>query len=541
VRPALLASLASAALLVGTAVASLIGLQLARVADRRRELAIRAAMGANRARLGALLVGETLWWCVGGGLAALFLTYWILELVPSFVPADFPRIGSLSFSTASFLAVAATTIAIAVVVGLVVSWRAVRPELTAAITDVPPTATTSAWGLPAGRSRRWLPTIQVAIAVVLLVGAGLVCRTLVELVREDLGYAPPNLVTARLIGTGMTRARGGGRVDPDTLHRLITRLKQLPRVTGVAVSTALPFQTGSGRINFGATLLAPDGSGRVLPAPASENYVTPEYFDLLGMRVVAGRELTDHDYRRAPPAVVVNETFARAYLGPHPVGALVSRRGEVVGVVQDIKDRGPGEPVDPQMFSLYDRDQGAIVVNPSVVYLRVTGDADLVIREARAVVRDVDERLGLDGATTIQAALSAMIAEPRLYAAVAAASAAFALLVSAVGLFGLLWNSVADREREIGVRTALGATRAAIVRQILREGLAIAAAGTAAGLVGATILVQYLRSLLYHVGPFDPLVFTAVPALLVVVSVTACLLPARRAAGVDPIEALRTP
>jgi predicted permease len=541
VRPALLASLAGMTLLLATAVVSLIGLQLASAAERSRELAIRAAIGASRVRLGALLVGETLWWSLAGGLVALLLTHWTLGAAPSLVPADFPRVNALSFSATSFLAVAVTTIVIGVFVGIVPSWRATRPDLAAAIADESRAAGALGWRSASRRSRRLLPTIQIAVAVVLLVGAGLVCRTLVELVKEDLGYAPPNLVMARLIGTGATGARGSGRVDPDTTQRLITRLGQLPGVTGVAVSTALPFRAGSGRINFASTLPARDGSGRVLPAPTGENNVTPEYFDLLGMRVVSGRALTDADYGRATPAVVVNETFARAYLGENPIGAVVSRRGEVVGIVEDIKDRGPGEPVDPQMFSLYDTSQGVLVANPSVIFLRTTGDADLIIPAARMAVREVDRRLGLDGATTIQARLSAMVAEPRLYAAVAAVSAAFALLVSAVGLFGMLWHGVAGRRREIGVRTALGATPAMIARQILREGLVIAAAGTATGLAGAALLVRYLRSLLYHVGPFDPYVFTAVPAVLAVVAAAACLLPARRAARVDPIEALKTP
>ncbi len=539
VRPALLAMLAATALLLATALVSLVGLQLARATERRQELAIRAAIGASRVRLAALLMGETLWLSLAGGVVALVLTRWILGLAPNLLPPDFPRITTLSFNALSFLAVATTAALAGVLAGFLPSWQAVRVNLAASITDESRAAPAFGARSATNRSRRLLLATQMAVAVVLLVGAGLVCRTLLEMVREDLGYAPADLVIARLIGTNATVRRGsGGRVDADTLQRLLTRLGQIPGVTGVALSTALPFQSDSGRMAIGDTLPAPDGSGREAPATWSENEITPSYFDLVGMRVVAGRALDEHDYSRATRAIVVNEAFARAYLGERPLGRLLLG-GEIVGIVADIKDRGPRDAVDPQVFYLYDTGDGALLVRPATILLR-TSNPDAVVPTARGVVRGVDNRLGLDGVTTIQARLSAMIAEPRLYATVATAAAAFALLVSAVGLFGVLWHSVAGRTREIGVRTALGATPSRIAGLVLREGLAVAAAGTAAGLVAAGLLVRYLSSLLYHVAPHDAIVFIAAPAVLMGIAASACLIPARRAARVDPIDALKT-
>jgi ABC-type antimicrobial peptide transport system permease subunit len=235
----------------------------------------------------------------------------------------------------------------------------------------------------------------------------------------------------------------------------------------------------------------------------------------------------------------VNKTFARAYLGETPVGSIFNGR-EVVGVVEDIKDRGTGNAVDPQIFSLYDADHGAPLVRPSAFFIRTTADFDVIAPMMRSVVKSIDGRLGLDEVATVAARLSAMIAEPRLYATVAGASAAFVVIVAAVGLFGVLWNGVANRTREIGVRSALGATPTRIAQEVLREGFITASIGTAIGLLAAAALVRYLASLLYQVVPYDPIVFTAAPAMLLIVALAASLVPARRAAAIDPVDALRT-
>jgi ABC-type antimicrobial peptide transport system permease subunit len=175
------------------------------------------------------------------------------------------------------------------------------------------------------------------------------------------------------------------------------------------------------------------------------------------------------------------------------------------------------------------------------VFLRTTADIDVIVPLARNVVRSLDDRLGLDEVTTIDARLSAMAEEPRLYATVAAASAVFVVVVAVVGLFGVLWNGVANRTREIGVRSALGATPTRIAQQVLREGLIIATTGAAGGLLAAALLARYLASLLYRVAPYDAIVFTAAPTTLLIIALAACLIPARRAAAIDPIHALRTP
>jgi putative ABC transport system permease protein len=535
VRPTLVAALAGVLLLLATAVVSLAGLQLARASERRRELAIRAAMGAGRARVATLLMAEALWLGLAGGLVALAPTWWLLRLAPRWLPSDVPRVGGLSFDVASFLIVAATATVIGVLVGVLPSWHAVRLNLSAVIADESRAPMGFRTGPAGGRSRRLLLVAETGIAVVLLVAAGLSGRTLVNLAREDLGYTPGHLAVARLIGVGANRS---ARIAPQDLKALMERLDHLPGVTGVALSTALPFQSNAGGMRIDFRIPAPDGSGQQVPAPANENSVTPSYFDLVGLRLITGRVFTDNDYGRQG-LFVVNQTFARRYLGDRPLGPF--DKGEIIGVVADTRDPGDGTPVEPQIYSLFDPAYGAPLQRPAALYVRSSGNATAVLPMVRAAVHGVDDRLGLAELTTISAQLSDMIARPRLYAVVAGVSAGFALLVAAIGLFSVLWHAVTNRTREIGVRTALGATPRAIGRHVLAEGLGAAAIGAAAGVGTSALLVRYLATLLYHVASHDRLVFAAAPAALLIVATAACLIPARRAARVDPVDALRAP
>lgn len=532
VKPALLVLLAAVALLMLTAMASLAGLHAAESSYRRRELAIRAALGAGRGRLAAQLVAEALWISAVGGAGALVATRWVLGAAPAVLPPGFPRVDAVVFDAVSLAALLVLTLVTALVVGLLPAWHASRLPLAAALAG---TRVASSFGArpAAGRSRRALIAGQMAVAVVLLVAAGLIGRSFVVLVREDLGYEPSNLLVARLIGVGAARS---ARVPAETLRRLVERLEHLPGVTGVAMSTALPFQKESGRMTLGFTTTNADGTPT--PAQASENDVTPSYFDLMGMRLVEGRLLEDGDRTRGPrPPVVVNEAFARAYLGERRLGPFANG-GEVVGIVQDIRDRGSRDPVDPQIFTLYSDDQ-ALLLRPSAVYIRTAGDPLAAIPLARAAVRQVDARLGLDNVTTMSQRLNAMVAGPRLYAVIVSVFALLALVVAAIGLFGVLAFSVSRRTREIGVRGALGASPSAIARAVLGEGLLLSSVGIVAGLGAAAVSVRYLASILYGVSPYDGAVFTLVPLVLLAIAGLACFVPAQRAARVDPVVALR--
>jgi putative ABC transport system permease protein len=543
-RPALLALLAGVALLLLTAVASLAGLQLARTVDRRRELAIRSAIGAARGRLATQLLAEAAWISAAGGVVAAIATRWALDATPAFLPPGFPRIETLAFDGVTLGAVVVLTAGAGLVMGLLPAWHIAHARLTLADAEDDRSVVAFGAGTFLGRARGLLIAGQVAVAVVLLVSAGLVAKTLVALVTEDLGYEPGNLLVARVVGV---RADRNSRLAPDAMRKVIERLDAVPGVTGVALATALPFQHASGRMALGFRLPGPDGQD--VPASATQATVTPSYFELLGLRLVEGRFLQSSDLGRddrAGELCVVNETFASAYLkeprlGPFPLG------GEIVGIVEDVRDRGLREPVDPQLFCLYDTasrhpsSQAArALAGQTRLLVRISRDPLTLAPTARAIVRDVDGRLGLDEITTMGERLAAMVTRPRLIALLAGIFAGFALLVASIGLFGALSYTVSRRTREIGVRTALGATPGRAARTVVRQGMTVAVAGTLAGLGAAALAARVMTSLLYEVTPYDPTVFVAAPATMMAVAALACYLPARRAARVDPVTALRS-
>jgi hypothetical protein len=273
----------------------------------------------------------------------------------------------------------------------------------------------------------------------------------------------------------------------------------------------------------------------------------------MGLRLRAGRFLTDSDTETSQPVLVVNKSFADQYLGDDPIGARISlslyRKAdwEIVGVVDDMKQGGletagfvsTADLAQPEMFSSY-RQFGEMRPDSVFFVARAAGDPSALAAAVRAIVREQAPALVLDSVMTMEDRLMSSLSRPRAYALVLAGAATFALAIAVVGLFGVVSYSVAQRSREIGVRTALGAQTVDVVALVLRSGMTITAAGLAAGLAAAALLVESLSKILYGVGPFDPTTFTVVPLALALAAALACVGPARRAASIDPIRALRS-
>jgi putative ABC transport system permease protein len=280
--------------------------------------------------------------------------------------------------------------------------------------------------------------------------------------------------------------------------------------------------------------------------------VDPDYFGAMGLRLVAGRLLSDSDSATAQPVLVVNKSFVDQYLGVDPVGRRLAlnlyrkAEWEIVGVVEDMKQGGlqtgsfvaTTDAAQPEMFSSYQQ-FGEMRLDNVFFLARAQGDPSGLVPSVRTLVREQAPALVLDSVMTMEERVMASLSRPRAYALVVGVMAAFALAIACVGLFGVLSFSVAQRAREIGVRTALGATTADVVTLVLRSGLAIVAAGLAGGLAAAGLLVQSLSKVLYGVGRFDPVTFAIVPLFLVMAATAACVAPARRAARIDPLRALR--
>lgn len=534
VRPALLVLAAGVGFILLICCANVSNLLLARGVARRRELAVRAAVGAGRLRLARQMVTESLVLSAIGGALGLGLAAMLLELLPALAPADFPRLDDVRLDgrTLAFTALAAA--AAGLVAGLLPALRSSRPALVPGLRD----GVGASAGAPTRRLGAGLLVAEAALATVLLVGAGLLVHSFAALTAVDAGYEPGNVLTARVYLPGEPTPER----QTAFAEALRERLAAIPGVEAAGAGSTAPFVrfTMLNRLELAGA--GPDGG--TVTAQAVTHVVTPGYAEALSLRLLQGRLLADRDRGSAAREVVVNDSFARAYLGGGtPVGRRFERLWgpddpptEIVGVVGDVlRDGLDGEP-QPEMYVLPD------------AFYSMPGEMSLMVRTAREpealaplvreLVAEQDPAAAVETAT-LSSRVSASLAQPRFAAAALSAFALLALALAATGLYGVLSYEVSQRRREIGVRSALGAGRGRIVRGVLRQGLAVTAAGLAVGVAGAAGLTRLLESLLFGIEPLDAAAFAAAPLLLLAVAAAACLLPARRAAAVDPCEALR--
>ncbi len=545
VRPAIQVMVAAVVLLFATAIASVVVVQLARVARRRREMALRAALGASAARLARQWLTESVAIGVAGGMLGMAGARLLVGLLPAILPADFPRLSEITLDWRVGLASTAATLAAIAACALFPALQSRRLDLTRSLAE---DAAPSGAGVrtPAARLRSAIMAGQVAVACVLLIGAGLLGRSLQSLINVDRGYDPANLLTARLpLTSGPTFAKSAAM-----LEGIKERMRAMPGVTHAAFGNALPLVSAGGMTGLNVRL--PRDPATESKIQALHRTVDPDYFAALGLRLVAGRLLSDSDSATAQPVLVVNKSFADQYLGADPVGRRLAlslyrkAEWEIVGVVEDMKQGGlqtggfvaTTDAAQPEMFSSY-RQFGEMRLESIFLVARAQSDPARLVPSLRALVREQAPALVLDSVMTMEERVMASLSRPRAYALVVGVMAAFALAIACVGLFGVLSYSVAQRAREIGVRTALGARTTDVVALVLRSGLMIVAAGLAGGLAAAGLLVQSLSKILHGVHPFDPLTFAIVPLFLVLAAAVACVAPARRAARIDPLRALR--
>ncbi|HSL22257.1 MAG TPA: ABC transporter permease [Vicinamibacterales bacterium] len=540
VRPALAIFMGAVALLLATGIANVAGLQLARAVARRREIAVRAAIGAGGARLMRQLLTESVLLGVFGGAAGLALAAWLHRALPSLLPADFPRIGdvALDWRVASF-AIGSSVLAGALF-GLLPALQARRVDLVATLNEDALAPVGASMRTPVARARAAIMACQIAVACVLLVGAVLLARSFLALSRADRGYDPANVLTARVVlpeGSFTPAARA------EALRVLLERLRALAGVRRAAFSNALPLSGGEMLASF--PMRSPR-TGAEVQVQTSVRHVSPDYFAAMGIRLKQGRGFLETEDERMPLVRVVNEAFARRYLDATPIGErLPAARADtpveavVVGVIEDVREGSITAPPQPEMYvSSRQLPTGVLHDDPMVVLRTAWAPAGLV-PELRALLRDVAPGALLENVMTMEDRLRADLARPRLYAVLLGAFAAFAVLIAAVGLFGVLAYVVAQRSREIGVRAALGATPRAIVALIVRQALWVSLAGIIAGLAISLVAVRWLATLLYGVEPRDGASFAVVAVALLVLSALATWVPARRAASVDPLKVLR--
>jgi putative ABC transport system permease protein len=537
VRPALVALLGAVVLVLLIACVNVANLLLARGASRAREVGIRTALGAARQRLVRQLLTESALLALAGGAVGLLAGVWGVDFLRPAIPEgirDFYRI-DVDGRVVSF------TVALTLLASLVFG---LGPAVSASRTDLASTFKEGGRGASGGaagrRVRSALVVAEVALALMLLVGAGLLMRTFVAMQRVDAGFDPDRLLLAGF-ALPTSRYAPGSPARQEFYRALAERVARHPGVRSVALGTETPLQGGDGDVSFRV-------EGRPEPPPnqvpvAWLRLVSPEYVRTLGMRVVAGRNFTAEDRRGAPGVVLVNETMARRHWpGESPVGKRIlmdvgdsTSALTVVGVVNDIHHDALDAPPKVELYGTY------LQFTPGTMTLlvRTTGDPLALAPAIRRDVAQLDAQLPVGAMETMESRMREAVALPQLYATLFAVFAAAALVLAAIGIYGVIAYSVAQRTREIGVRMALGARPADVLRLVVRQGMAPAVAGVAVGLVGALAGARVLRSLLFGVSAADPLTIVVVTLFLAAVALTASYLPARRATRVAPTEALR--
>jgi putative ABC transport system permease protein len=533
VRPAILILLAAVVLLLVTATANVASLQLARGTARRRELAIRSALGASGGRLVRQSLVENVLLSVMGGLAGLALAAAMHRALPALLPSDFPRMDDITLNFRLQIFAIAVSIAAGVGFGLLPALQASQTDLLPALTEDSLAPVGIGLRSRAARARTLIMAGQVTIAFILLVGAALMIRSFVGLLHTDTGYDRFNVLTARLSlpNEAYTPQR---RVQ--MLDRIGDRVRALPDVTRVAFGTVVPFSTGTALSSF--PVKRRDGSH--VQVQTGVRGVSPGYFAALGQRIVEGREFTAEDAASSVPVTMVNREFARKYLDGRALGwTLPGRQGEpdrlIVGVVENAARQSVIDTPLPEVYSslVQTRDTDVSIV------IRTSSDPRPLVATFRSIVRQEDPNVAIESVQTLEDLISESLARPHLYAVLLGTFAAFALAVAGVGLFGVLSHSVAQRAREIGIRSALGAQTRDIVGLVVGQSIRIAGAGIVAGTIASLWLSQTMQNLLYGVTPHDTWSFVAVGVILLAVSALASYLPARRAARVDPVLVLR--
>jgi len=515
VRPALLLLLGSVGLLLAAATANVASLQLARATARRRELAVRAALGAGGARLGRLLLAESVLLGLAGGGLGLALAAAGQGALPALLPPGFPRPDAIAIDALVAGAAVALSLGTGVAFGLL-------PALFAA------------------RVRAAILTGQVAVATLLLLGALQVGRSFLAMLGTERGFEPANLLVARLPMSHALFSPARRREIPE---RLVERLRALPAVRHAAFTSIVPLAPNEAVAAF----TVPEGTrgaadGRLHTAV---RLVSADYFSALGRRLVAGRWFSETDAAGSPDVLVVNRTFARRYLGDAAVGSVLPirleegrERWQVIGVVEDVKQARLTEPPQPELFASYRQRPSAALAEP-VLVVRTGGAPEALVPTLRALVAEQEPALALGSIRTMQDMVETSLARPRLYSLLLGLFAACAIAIAGVGLFGVLSYAVALRTREIGLRVALGARPRDVVRLVAGRALRLTCLGLALGLLAAAFLGRFVASLLYGVRPQDPLGVAVVVVALVGVAGLASALPALRAARIDPQRALR--
>ncbi len=513
-------------------------LLLARAASKQREIAVRSALGASRFQIVRQLISEALILAALGGLAGFGLSFFFIQAIVELLPADIPRPSGLNpdwrVMTFTFLAVTLAGLAS----GLFPALSLRKGNLADGIKE---DSRTSVGGQGGNRLRGALVVSEIAIALMLLAGAGLLVNSLIRLQQANPGFATDRILTVQMALSGQQYYEDGmgPRRISAFLDSLTERLRALPGVTSVSYAQCVPLTNQDNNTQF--DIVERPNASENKPA-AQLRFIGNGYFSTLNIPVRTGRDFNERDNASSLPVALVNESFVRRYFnGENPIGKKLKMGWggespkEIVGVVGDVRHRSLSDESRPEMYV-----PQAQFGNAGITLLvRSTVAPESLVLGVKREVRALDPNLPLTDIKSLADYREDALAFPRFVTFVLTGFALLALVLTAIGLYGVVSYGVAQRTREIGIRLALGATANNILNGFLTQGLKLAVIGVAAGVIGAVFLTRVLSSLLYDVTPTDPVTLSLVALFLLAISVAACWIPARRAAKADPMEALR--
>jgi len=538
VRPALLILLGAVAFLLLIACANVANLLLARASARQREIAVRSALGASRARIIRQLLTENMLLSLAGGVAGLFIAWWGTRALLALSPGNIPRLSSVGLDPQVLLFTLLVSLVTGVLFGLAPALIVSKLNLNQTLKEG---GRSSAEGAGGRRLRNGLAVAEVALSLILLVGAGLLIRSFLRLQEVNPGFNPDNLLAAELSLPSAKYAENQQVVN--FYDQLLARVAEQPGVSSAALTTSLPLTGGGDILAFSVegrpvarTDRTPDAEARV---------VNPDYFRTMEIPLRRGRVLTDQDAPDAPDAVVINEALARKYFAEEdPVGKRITFGDpqaanvewfNIVGVVGDVRQSTLQAEPYPQVYSAYRQTPRRALT----IVLRTAGEPTSMANTLRQQVWSLDRQQPLHNVRTVAQVLAQSIARPRFNTLLITILAGVALVLAAVGIYGVISYSVTQRTHEIGVRMALGASSSNVLRLVVGQGMLLAGMGLAVGVLGAFAVTRIMGTLLYGVSANDPFTYIALVLLLGVIALIASYIPARRAMRVDPVVALR--